>query len=86
MVLNVVVFTIGADIPPDSQDTVVDGVRTVDGVADAFLLAPDSPSPDIQRMGAVAVADGADPGEVVARVQAVPGVESANLPPERGPV
>ncbi|HSV65873.1 MAG TPA: hypothetical protein VLJ59_08225 [Mycobacteriales bacterium] len=84
MAAPVVAFTIAADVPAEAQGAVIAAVRSVDGVVDAYRLSPESSIPEVRRMCAAALANGADPRAVAARVRGVPGVESADVPPARG--
>jgi hypothetical protein len=87
MAERVIAFTIDSTVPQDAEDAVIAAVGFVDGVANVQRLSPGSTIPEIRRMGVATVAEGPtgpDAATVAASIRALPGIQSADLAPDRG--
>jgi hypothetical protein len=83
----VVAFTIAPTVAQEAEDAVLAAVGFVDGVARVERVSPGSTIPEIRRMGVAILSQdlGAPPSEVVTqRIRALPGIESAEVAPDRG--
>jgi hypothetical protein len=81
--LRSVSFTFGAATTADAQQRALDDIGRWDGIVTARFLKPGARNPEIARMAYVVLAEDVEADAVVRRIQAVPGVESASVPPPR---
>jgi hypothetical protein len=85
----VIAFTIAPGLPREAEDAIITSVGWVDGVEASRRIAPESRVGEIQRMGIAFLASGPNapnPGAVADAIRAIPGVESAEVPPDRAPL
>jgi hypothetical protein len=79
-----VAFAVRGQLSLEEQEDVLDQVANLPGVRRAERLLPGSPLPDLARLGVATVEDDADPRAVAALIAALPDVEYADVPPDRG--
>ena len=85
--MRTILFTFRSDVPLERQVAIIDEIRAWDGVIAAGRLYPDETSnPDMLRRCYAYTEDWADLDALVRRVAALPEVENAFVPPERGPL
>ena len=85
----VIAFTIAPGLHREAEEAIMTAVGYVDGVEAVRRLAPESRIGEIQRMGMAYLNPGpnAPNPEVVAdAIRAMPGIESADVPPDRAPL
>lgn len=85
----VIAFTIAPGLPREAEDAIITAVGYVDGVEASRRIAPESRIGEIQRMGIAFLTSGPNapnPEAVAGAIRALPGVESAEVPPDRAPL
>lgn len=72
-----------AGVTPQQQESVFRQIKNWSHVIQAAPLVPGSDHPQMQRMGAVYVDDGADVQDTVKHLRDLPEIETAEVPAER---
>ncbi len=80
----VVLFQFRADVPSGRQEILLARIGVGDGIAAVGRLEPDSGCPEVRRMCYAYAGAGADVSAIVERLSALPEVEGASLPAQRG--
>jgi hypothetical protein len=76
-------FSLRDDVPLHELQTVLEKIREWGGVEEADVLFPEAADANLQRLGFVNLAEGADAQKLVEQVQSLPRVEKASLAAER---
>jgi hypothetical protein len=85
----VIAFTIVPGLPREAEDAIITAVGLVDGVEASRRIAPESRVGEIQRLGIAFLTLGPsapNPDVVANAIRALPGIESAEVPPDRAPI
>ena len=81
--MEVAMFSFRLEVPETQRDLIIDQVRAWDGVVDARRLFPDGLTPEIRSMCYAYITDETDPSTLVARLEGVPEIANAFVPPLR---
>jgi len=79
-------FSFRPEVPETRQDTLLEQVRTWNGVVSADRLFAAGPTPEIRRMCYVYVVDWADASVLVNNLEGMPEIANAFVPPAREPM
>ena len=79
-----VFFTFREDAKEEHRDQVLQRVRDMPGVSKADRLKPDATKPALRRLAYAQIDDKAVVKQVIDAIRKTKGVESAELPAERG--
>jgi hypothetical protein len=85
----VIAFTIAPGLSREAEEAIITAVGYVDGVETVRRLAPESRIGEIQRMGIALLTLGPNapnPEAVTDAIRSLPGIESADVPPDRAPL
>ena len=77
-------FTFAAGVDGDERRRALDEMRSWGGIATASQLKPESRHPVTSRLAYVILNDDADVKELIARIGALPGIETVSIPSRRG--
>jgi hypothetical protein len=81
--MRAITFTFGNQVPRQQQNVALQQIRALPGVQAADYVQPDSTDVDIGRIAYVYASDDVDEATILERLNALPEIESTEIPPTR---
>jgi hypothetical protein len=81
--MQAITFNFKADVEPDQQEAELAKINAWQGVQIAGRTQPDTPDPEISRMGYVYLEENSDPTEIADQLAKIPVIETVSIPSKR---